>query len=390
MKKLVLILFFSVFHTVFAQWEACNNGLNECDIFCITHKDNTIFAGAVEGVFVSTDNGASWSLRNNGIEGLGVGSLIFDGNILYAGTSNFIYYSTNFGINWLQLNNKITKFVTYNIGFNSNKMFACTSHGLLMSGDKFNQDYSVVQELMNNGNLYGLAFNGDNVFVSHESKGVYRSSDNGLNWINIAKSTFICIRINDNKTYLGGYGGIFTSDDNGSTWVNINKGLENTIVYDIAFADENIFCCTGKSDDGIFISKDHGNNWISINDGLGSKEVYSLMIKDELIFACTENGIYKAFLSAFGNSDVIEEEQVTNISISPNPASDYIMISLSNKELQLFYAEDKVQIFDVFGIEVMSEPIHPMTASHRMNIERLLQGVYFIRIGNEVVKFVKM
>ena len=30
-----------------------------------------------------------------------------------------------------------------------------------------------------------------------------------------------------------------------------------------------------------------------------------------------------------------------------------------------------VQIFDVLGIEVMSESIHPMTSSHRINIEKL-------------------
>ncbi len=50
----------------------------------------------------------------------------------------------------------------------------------------------------------------------------------------------------------------------------------------------------------------------------------------------------------------------------------------------------KVQIFDVLGIEIMSESIHPMTSSHRMNVEKLPAGVYFIRIGNKVEKFVKM
>ena len=54
------------------------------------------------------------------------------------------------------------------------------------------------------------------------------------------------------------------------------------------------------------------------------------------------------------------------ISVYPNPASDFITITFSNKELKLFASENKVQIFDVLGIEVMTELIHPMTSIHPM------------------------
>ena len=88
----------------------------------------------------------------------------------------------------------------------------------------------------------------------------------------------------------------------------------------------------------------------------------------------------------------IYEHQDTEKSISlyPNPSTDFITITLSNKELQPFATTDKVQIFDVLGIEVISESIHPMTASHRMNVEKLPAGVYFIRAGDKVEKFVKI
>ena len=78
-----------------------------------------------------------------------------------------------------------------------------------------------------------------------------------------------------------------------------------------------------------------------------------------------------------------------NSIVYPNPASDFITITISNKGLQPFATTDKVQIFDVLGIEIMSESIHQRTGSHRMNIEKLPVGVYFIRIGNKVEKFVK-
>ncbi|MDX9791726.1 MAG: T9SS type A sorting domain-containing protein, partial [Candidatus Kapabacteria bacterium] len=74
--------------------------------------------------------------------------------------------------------------------------------------------------------------------------------------------------------------------------------------------------------------------------------------------------------------------------VTPNPTSDFITITELNNGLQPIV--HKVQIFDVLGIEVMSELIHPMTSSHQMNVEKLRAGVYFIRVGTRVEKFVKM
>jgi len=79
------------------------------------------------------------------------------------------------------------------------------------------------------------------------------------------------------------------------------------------------------------------------------------------------------------------------------PDSDFLCGELklsvtifSNKGLQPFARAEKVQIFDMLGLEVMSELIHPMTSSHQMNVEKLRAGVYFIRVGTRVEKFVKM
>jgi hypothetical protein len=74
----------------------------------------------------------------------------------------------------------------------------------------------------------------------------------------------------------------------------------------------------------------------------------------------------------------------------PNPTGDFIIINLSNKGLQSLEAVEQVQIFDILGIEVMSDSIHPMTSSHLMNVEKLPAGVYFIKVGNQVKKFVKL
>ncbi|GAB1369990.1 hypothetical protein MASR1M45_00480 [Candidatus Kapaibacterium sp.] len=87
---------------------------------------------------------------------------------------------------------------------------------------------------------------------------------------------------------------------------------------------------------------------------------------------------------------VKEYSQNSEPEIYPNPATDYINIQLSNKRLQPFAVDDKIQIFDILGVEVLAESIPTMTSSHRMNIEKLAAGVYFIKIGAKVEKFLKM
>ena len=87
-------------------------------------------------------------------------------------------------------------------------------------------------------------------------------------------------------------------------------------------------------------------------------------------------------------STSVDETVKISMLLHPNPATDYIEIQPSED----FEPSEgcRVKIFDMFGIEVMSESIPPLTSNHRMNIEKLPAGVYFIKIGDKVEKFVKM
>ncbi|MBX3042344.1 MAG: T9SS type A sorting domain-containing protein [Candidatus Kapabacteria bacterium] len=85
-------------------------------------------------------------------------------------------------------------------------------------------------------------------------------------------------------------------------------------------------------------------------------------------------------------SSIFDKEN--SITIYPNPASDYIIINFYNKGLKPNEAADKVQIFDFLGLEVVQ--ISLIAGNNRINISQLPTGVYFLRIGHKVEKFVKM
>ena len=89
-------------------------------------------------------------------------------------------------------------------------------------------------------------------------------------------------------------------------------------------------------------------------------------------------------------SDVNENLFDDDLLIYPNPTSDFITITLSNNGLQPFAAEDKVQIFDMLGIEVISVETGLRPVSTKVVVSHLPAGVYFLKIGDKVEKFVKM
>jgi hypothetical protein len=94
--------------------------------------------------------------------------------------------------------------------------------------------------------------------------------------------------------------------------------------------------------------------------------------------------IYKGTYGTTSVNEICQNN--SGIHISPNPASSYIEINLDN--VILSEAKNPVKIYNTFGDCVMTESIHPMTSRHRINIEHLPVGLYFIQIGNYSQKFV--
>jgi glutamine amidotransferase-like uncharacterized protein len=73
------------------------------------------------------------------------------------------------------------------------------------------------------------------------------------------------------------------------------------------------------------------------------------------------------------------ENYTIDPAIYPNPASDIINVRANGGS--------PIKIFNSYGECVMTTLIHPMTRSHRMNIEHLPVGIYFLQIGNYSEKF---
>ncbi|MDR0828643.1 MAG: T9SS type A sorting domain-containing protein [Prevotellaceae bacterium] len=81
------------------------------------------------------------------------------------------------------------------------------------------------------------------------------------------------------------------------------------------------------------------------------------------------------------NSSAVNEVEESNFFVYPNPATNELRIK--NYELKI---NDVVQILDVTG-KIISD--FRFQISNSINVSALSQGIYFLKINNQVIKFVK-
>jgi hypothetical protein len=87
------------------------------------------------------------------------------------------------------------------------------------------------------------------------------------------------------------------------------------------------------------------------------------------------------------------KDEAEVIQIIPNPAGDFITITIERWSPSSRWTPSStnvIQIYNTLGEMVLAEAIHPMTASHRMNIQSLPKGIYFVKVGGETAKFIKL
>jgi hypothetical protein len=188
----------------------------------------------------------------------------------------------------------------------------------------------------------------------------------------------------------------FTSDG-GKTWSTQWDTLYNGFyMHGLKFFDENFglaSSCSGM----ILITTNGGKDWkedllYKIPNSSGAFGcIESIQIPSITTAYCIYDGdsIYKytRYLSDVSVRPDISKEGIT---ISPNPAEEYIEISGLNKGLQPLVHGQEIKIYNLLGECVLSSPIHPMSSRHRMYIESLPPGIYFIRLGDFVGRFLKI
>ncbi len=338
---------------------------------CFAVGNNTITDSGM--VWKSTDFGTSWEKIKTGFNNGFYEIIAVTHDLIYA-LAKRVIRSTDGGETWVELNIPIP-----DLDYGNSEMSAF-SDGTIMLKNDVRID---INDLLKNDNR------------------IYRSTDFGETWTIIdVQDRFRAMKMVDK--YLG-YAAICPIDSNAYIIKTTDGGFNWTKVYqsDVLIKDGTpsirFIATYGKNTVGVFgnypfciISTDAGSTWPQIGTGLDylKKCTYSFLPLDAVFHP--DGHIYAlAFGLVKSKFEIISSINEANTSeqIFPNPALDYIEITIHKGSN---HGITKIQFYNTLGIEVLSAIVQPMDGNHQINIERFPKGVYFIKIGNRVEKFLKM
>ena len=259
-----------------AQWvkvDGSHGGLT----YCVAAVPSGLLASTTNGIFRSTNNGATWEPAGTGITGSAM-CIAQAGSSLLAGTavrlslnySGGVFRSTDGGDHWVQV---------------SSGLMPAPVNGLTV--------------VPHNGGVY--------VFAATDS-GIFISSNEGLTWsaINqgLTSKSVVAIAVEEFGVdgldlYAGtSGGGLFFSSDFGVSWLQRNNGLPTVgrgrIVYSLVVTDSGVFAGTG----GVNRSNDHGLTWTPATRPpfvtAGSPACRFLAKKGPLLLASEGSQVYRS------------------------------------------------------------------------------------------------
>lgn len=248
---------------------------------------------------------SQWEQSSAGINGGQVFSLFVNDTVIFTGTYNYtagvanVYFTTNFGDDWKYSDMQNIEVNCFTV--KDNIIFAGTEYkGIYLST---NNGLNWVSSSLNNQTIYGLAVAGGYVLAG--GGGVFSSSDNGTSW-NLVNNTFGVreLKANGNVLYAGGGDGVYVSHDYGVNWDH--PLIINLPVEAISYSGNIIFA---GSYNGIYRSTNSGLNWNFA--GVMGYMIPSMIAKDNYVYTGTSGyGIYRS--TNYGQLNSFDQTSLTN------------------------------------------------------------------------------
>ena len=360
-----------------AQWTQ-SLGTESLNMQSLITFETYNLAGGSTGAYSSIDEAETYISSNTGNDPTEpTRGFAFDGTYIYTCTSQGVYRSSDNGSTWVQKNLGLTNLLTSGITYSSPYLIVVGPSGVFKSLD--NGDNWTAAGLSGTDVRCVTSIN-DTLFVGTNGFGIYTSVDWGTNWTTInnglsSSSNLRAIEAKGSTLFAGGQvgTGVFRSMDYGLNWTLLSGGLPNGSYR--GFASNDSIIVAGSFGAGVFYSVDNGETWVEINSGLLDLTIFDLELNDNFIIAATDTkGVFRFPLSniVLSVSDLIFNDSVT---CYPNPANSTVWISSQTNLENISY-----KLIDIKGSLILSGKINGN--KHEINIDALLNGVYFIHFDN--------
>lgn len=269
-------------------------------VICLAVGNSYIFAGTeINGIFRSSDNGATWERVNNGITNSQISDIAVCGPNVFAATYNALFRSLDNGESWVKAGIHFdTTFISFAV--NGSTIFVTAKENVYRS-----TDYGISWEVSfrcSNNFVHTVAFGLGGIFLCYDNK-LYRSSDNGDTW-DVVDSEFYANRFSvaqkDSLLFAISSGsGFLSSADSGKTWVILDQNRNISISDDIELVSigDDLFTLAHNIDTDIYRISDNGKTWTSIANGLplDSYGINTIAVNGTDLLVGTQRGILRSF-----------------------------------------------------------------------------------------------
>jgi len=389
MNKICLVLIFALianFNLKSQTWQQ-SSGIPSNDlIYDLVSCNNYVFAATLSGIYRSDDNGKTFEPKNNGIpntSGLCARAFSVTENKIYVANTYGIFVTDDFGDNWVDLNlpdPSLSVFVDNNIilaGVPGGGLYRTTDNGA---------NWVIVAV----DHIYKIA-KIDNYYFAGSWEDVVYSDDYGANWqsANYNKFTWLTFLMNDTIFACPTDGGIEKTSPDNINWQTV-AGI-SAIVTGISIKNDTIFAV---ATDKVLYSKysEMNNTWNEITTTglpvLGTNELSSSTIQNNNLIVGTWGsdgetalGVWYIDMNKLFTS-INDVENKNRIGIYPNPSNSLLFING-------FVQNSIMSIYDLNGKMYMDKE----SVKNQVDIGKLKNGIYIITIetanGNVSRKFVK-
>lgn len=372
-----------------ATWQHANNGLSSTPVTSLAFIGDSLIAGTSGsiGVYFYNQSNQNWSspiplddFYANVIKSMGV-----HGNSIFAGDVNGLFVSHDRGQTWnkdINVGNTITTVTVVNdtiyLGCDNT-----TNAGVLRSVNN-GGTWVPVSNGMTTNRVSCLAMDNNAMYAGTSGYGVFKSTDKGANWTAVNNGltdlAVKCIFLHNNVLFAGTggspTGGLYISSDGGLNWsaVSTSSGITNLNIRAFAGAGTTVFAAVGAgtiADAGVYASNDNGATWTYSDIGR-HKAVSCLYVSNNYLYAGTNwGGVMKAPLNTVAITEMQPENQP--FFVYPNPAHDLITLTI-----QTPFTENRYKVYDVTGREVLNGFINENTGN--LDIKELQKGLYIVRV----------
>ncbi|HWY56127.1 MAG TPA: YCF48-related protein [Terriglobales bacterium] len=257
----------------------------------------TLVAGALDGVFRSTDSGKNWQrISSSNQEIHNIESIAVDPKnpaVVYAGTWHLAWKTDDGGASWHHINKGMIEdsdvFSIIVDSTNPSVVFASACSGIYKSqsaGDSFQKIQGIPFSARRTRVLKQDPTNSAIVYAG-TTEGLWKTTDAGKTWTRVSNPDVVVNDVmvdprNSQRVFLAtDRAGVLASDDGAHTFLTSNHGYTHRYVTSI-LADKNdsntlfVGVVNDRELGGVFASHDGGQHWLQKSKGLDGRDVFTL------------------------------------------------------------------------------------------------------------------